>query len=174
MEEFLKIGVITTTHGIRGEVKVFPTTDDPARFGKLKCLYLQSGRERMELEVQGVKFFKNLVILKFRGLDSINEVERYRGCGLYVSRDQAVPLEENEYYIADLLDMEVYTEDGSLLGRLTDVIETGANDVYCVDTPQYGEILIPAIRQCILRVDVEAGRMTVNLLPGLLPDLQKK
>ena len=115
-----------------------------------------------------------MVILKFREFDSINEVEKYRGCELYVSREQAVPLEENEYYIADLLGMSVYTEAGELLGNLRDVIETGANDVYCVNTEKYGEVLIPAIRQCILQVDVEAGRMTVHLLPGLLPDFQKK
>lgn len=174
MEQFLKIGVITSTHGIRGEVKVFPTTDDPERFGRLKEVYLRGGKEQLELKVQGVKYFKQMVILKFLEFDSINEVEKYRGCELYVSREQAVPLEENEYYIADLLGMSVYTEAGELLGNLRDVIETGANDVYCVNTEKYGEVLIPAIRQCILQVDVEAGRMTVHLLPGLLPDFQKK
>ena len=174
MEQFLKIGVITSTHGIRGEVKVFPTTDSPERFGSLKSLFLVSGKERTELEVQGVKYFKNMVILKFRGIDSINNVEKYRGCELYVSREQAVPLEENEYYIADLIGMKVRTDGGELLGELKDVIETGANDVYCVVGETYGEVLIPAIRQCILRVDVEAGEMTVHLLPGLLPDSQKK
>ena len=174
MEQYLKIGVITSTHGIRGEVKVFPTTDNPERFSCLKNLYLQAGKEKLQMEVQSVKYFKQMVILKFRGIDSINDVEKYRGCELFVSRDQAVPLEENEYYIADLLGMEVRTEEGEVLGRLKDVIETGANDVYCVETEKYGEVLIPAIRQCIIRVEVEAGRMTVHLLPGLLPDFQKK
>ena len=101
MEQYLKVGVITSTHGIRGEVKVFPTTDEAERFRDIKRLFLQTKNERMELEVAGVKFFKQMVILKFKEFDSINDVEKYKGCELYVSRDQAVPLEENEYYIAD-------------------------------------------------------------------------
>ena len=168
MEQYLKVGVITSTHGIRGEVKVFPTTDEPERFRDIKCLFLQTKNERMELEVAGVKFFKQMVILKFKEFDSINDVEKYKGCELYVSRDQAVPLEENEYYIADLIGMEVRLEDGNLLGTLKDVLETGANDVYCVETKNYGEVLIPAIKQCIIKVEVEEGRMTVRLLPGLI------
>lgn len=168
MEQYLKVGVITTTHGIRGEVKVFPTTDEPERFRDIKRLFLQTKNERMELEVAGVKFFKQMVILKFKEFDSINDVEKYKGCELYVSRDQAVPLEENEYYIADLIGMEVRLEDGNLLGTLKDVLETGANDVYCVETKNYGEVLIPAIKQCIIKVEVEEGRMTVRLLPGLI------
>ncbi len=170
MEQFLKVGVITSTHGIRGEVKVFPTTDNPERFRSLKSLHLQTGRGRQELEIEGVKFFKQMVILKFRGIESINEVEQYKGCELYVPREEAVPLEENEYYIADLIGMEVYTEEDQLLGILGDVMETGANDVYCVETRNYGEVLIPAIRQCIMKVDVEAGKMMVHLLPGLIQD----
>ena len=168
MEQYLKVGVITSTHGIRGEVKVFPTTDEPERFRDIKRLFLQTKNERMELEVAGVKFFKQMVILKFKEFDSINDVEKYKGCELYVSRDQAVPLEENEYYIADLIGMEVRLEDGNLLGTLKDVLETGANDVYCVETKNYGEVLIPAIKQCIIKVEVEEGRMTVRLLPGLI------
>ena len=168
MEQFLKVGIITSTHGIRGEVKVFPTTDDPRRFKKMKTVYLQQREERLELEVEQVKFFKQQVILKFKGIDNINDVEQYRQCELFVSRDQAVPLGENEYYIADLLGMEVFTEEGERLGILSDVMETGANDVYCVETEKYGEVLIPAIRQCIIKVEVRAGRMTVHLLPGLI------
>ncbi len=170
MEQFLKVGVITSTHGIRGEVKVFPTTDDPERFRSLKSLYLQTRTGRQELKIGGVKFFKQMVILRFQGIDSINEVEQYKGCELFVPREEAVPLEENEYYIADLIGMEVYTEEDQLLGTLRDVMETGANDVYCVETRNYGEVLIPAIRQCIMKVDVEAGKMIVHLLPGLIED----
>ncbi len=170
MEQFLKVGVITSTHGIRGEVKVFPTTDDPERFRSLKSLYLQTRTGRQELKIGGVKFFKQMVILRFLGIDSINEVEQYKGFELFVPREEAVPLGENEYYIADLIGMEVYTEEDQLLGTLRDVMETGANDVYCVETKNYGEVLIPAIRQCIMKVDVEAGKMIVHLLPGLIED----
>ena len=102
------------------------------------------------------------------GFDNINDIEKYRGRGLYVPRDQAVPLREDEYYIGDLIGMEVFTEDGKAFGRLKDVMETGANDVYVIDTQEHGEVLLPAIRDCILEVDVEAGKMKVHLLPGLL------
>lgn len=168
MEELLQIGVISSTHGIRGEVKVFPTTDDPARFKKLKKVFLDTGKEKLLLEVQGVKFFKQLVIVKFKGIDDINEIEKYRGRSLLVDREHAVRLEKNEYFIADMIGMDVYTEDGKRLGTLSDVMQTGANDVYVVDSEEHGEVLIPAIRQCILDVETKKRRMTVHLLEGLV------
>lgn len=168
MENFLKAGVISSTHGVRGEVKVFPTTGEPERFRTLKKVYLDTGRERIRLEIAGVKFFKQFAILKFRGIDNINEIERYRGCSLWVEREDAVPLEEDEYYIGDLIGMEVFTEDGDKFGVLKDVMETGANDVYIVDTPEHGEILVPAIHDCILDVDIEEKKMKIHLLPGLI------
>lgn len=168
MEDFLKAGVISSTHGVRGEVKVFPTTGEPERFRTLKKVYLDTGRERIRLEIAGVKFFKQFAILKFRGIDNINEIERYRGCSLWVKREDAVPLEEDEYYIGDLIGMEVFTEDGNKFGVLKDVMETGANDVYIVDTPEHGEILVPAIHDCILDVDIEEKKMKIHLLPGLI------
>ena len=111
MEDFFKVGVITTTHGVRGEVKVFPTTDDPARFKKLKKVILDNGKERRELEIAQVKFFKNLVILKFKGIDNINDVEKYRKAELFVSREHAVKLQKNEYFIADLIGIKVTSEE---------------------------------------------------------------
>lgn len=164
----MRVGVISSTHGVRGEVKVYPTTDDPARFQQLKKVLLDTGKERMSLEIDGVKFFKNLVILKFRGLDSIEAVEGYKGKDLYISREDAVPLSENENFIADLIGMEVRTDKGVSLGVLSDVMETGANDVYVVKTPEGREILLPAIRDCILEVNVEEKRMLVHVLEGLL------
>lgn len=168
MEEFLKVGVITSTHGVRGEVKVFPTTDDVTRFKKLKKVYLRQGGGETELEIGGVKFFKQFAILKFKGIDTLDDVEKYRGGELYIEREDGVPLAENEYYIADLIGMEVFLEDGSPFGRLKDVMETGANDVYIVESPVHGEVLIPAIRDCILDVNVEERNMKVHLLEGLL------
>lgn len=173
MEDLLQVGIITTTHGVRGEVKVFPTTDDPARFKKLKNVLLDTGKEKLSLEIAGVKFFKNMVILKFKGIDNINDVEKYRKCALYVTRENAVALEENEYFIADLIDMEVVTDEEERLGTLVDVMQTGANDVYVVKTENGEEILIPAIRDCIRSVDVEKGQMCIHLLPGLR-DMNKK
>ena len=167
MEQFLQVGVISSTHGIRGEVKVFTTTDNPARFKKLKIVILDTGKELTELEVQSVKFFKQFVILKFRGIDNINDIEIYKGKSLLVPREDAVELEENEYYIADLIGMEVVTDEGEF-GILRDVMETGANEVYIIDSKEHGEVLIPAIRDCILDVDVENRRMKIRLMDGLI------
>ena len=168
MEQFLRVGVISSTHGIRGEVKVYPTTDDPERFLELDEVILDTGREHKILEIEGVKFFKNQVILKFKGYDNINDIEKYLKKDLLVDREHAVELGENENFIADLIDMEVVTDEGKVLGTLTDVIETGANDVYAVKTPEGKEILLPAIRDCILDVNVDEKRMTVHVMEGLL------
>lgn len=168
MEEFFQVGVITATHGIHGEVKVFPTTDDPNRFKKLKKVLLDTGIQKLELEVAGVKFFKKFVILKFKEFDDINQVEKYRKCPLLVTRENAVRLKKNEYFIADLIGLKVYTEDGTFLGNLEDVMQTGANDVYQIVTEEGKEILLPAIRQCILDVDIESGNMKVHLMEGLV------
>lgn len=167
MEEFLQVGVISSTHGIRGEVKVYPTTDDAARFKKLKKVLLDTGKERMELEVQSVKFFKQFVILKFKDIDNINDIEKYKGRSLLVPREDAVELGENEYYIADLIGMEVFAGE-ERFGVLRDVMETGANEVYVIDSEKHGEVLVPAIRDCILDVDVENRTMVIRLLDGLL------
>lgn len=168
MENLLRVGVITSPHGVKGEVKVFPTTDDPNRFKKLKTVLLDTGKELKEMEISQVKFFKNMVILKFKGFDNMNDVEIYRQKDLLITRDQAVPLEKDENFVADLIGLTAITEDGQVLGQLKDVLFTGANDVYVVEMESGKEVLIPAIKQCILQVDLEAGQMHVHLLEGLL------
>ena len=168
MENLLRVGVISSTHGVRGEVKVYPTTDDVNRFKDLKNVLLDVGRERMELEIQGVKFFKNMVILKFKGYDSIDDIEKYKGKDLLITRDQAVELGPDENFIVDLIGLRVVTEDGKDFGILTDVIKTGANDVYEVKTTEGKEVLLPAIRECVLNVDLTEGLVTVHIMDGLL------
>ena len=168
MEDRFQVGVITTTHGVRGDVKVFPPTDDSKRFRKLKEVILDTGKEEKVLEVEGVKFFKNLVILKFRDYDNINDIEKYKGCSLYVTRANAVRLKRDEYFVADLIGMDVFLEDGQPFGTLKDVMETGANDVYVIEMSDGREVLVPAIKDCIRKVEPEAGRMEIHLLPGLL------
>lgn len=170
MEQRLRVGVIASTHGIRGEVKVFPTTDSASRFKKIKEVILISEEGEQDLQIESVKFFKKFVILKFTGIDNINDIEKYKGCELYVDRAKAQRLRRNEYYIADLLGMEVVQDTGRKLGTIRDVIETGANDVYVVAMEQGRELLIPAIKQCILNVEIESGRMEVHLLEGLLEE----
>lgn len=168
MEDMLRVGVISSTHGVRGEVKVFPTTDDPSRFRDLESVLLDTGKELQKLEITGVKFFKNMVILKFKGYDNINEIEKYRGKDLWITRDQAVPLGEDENFVADLIGLRVLTDEGESLGVMKDVMFTGANDVYVVERENGKELLLPAIRDCILDVDLEAGIMKVHVLDGLL------
>lgn len=168
MENLLQVGVISSTHGVRGEVKVFPTTDDVNRFKKLKEVQLDTGREKLTLQIESVKFFKQFAILKFKGYDSMNDIEKYKGKSLFVTRENAVKLKKDEYFIADLIGLQVENEDGSFKGVLKDVIETGANDVYTVSCEDGREVLIPAIKDCILSVDLENGSMKVHLLDGLL------
>lgn len=168
MEQRFRIGEIANTHGIRGEVKVYPTTDDVARFKKLKKCILETKQGEMLLHVESCKFFKQFAILKFKEFNNINEVEQYKHCGLYVEREDAVKCEEDEYYIADLVGCTVYNEDDSELGDLIDVIQTGANDVYVVRMESGKELMIPAIKECILSVAITERRVKVHLLKGLL------
>ena len=167
MEDLLQVGVITGTHGLKGEVKVYPTTDDKDRFMDLTDVILISGKEEIPLKVEYCKFFKQFVFVKFEGLDDINQVEKYKRCPIMVTRENAVPLEEDEYFIADLIGMTIVDDSGITLGTLENVIETGANDVYVVKSESGHEILIPAIRDCIVDVDIDAGVMKVRLLPGM-------
>lgn len=169
MEDLFRVGVIANTHGIRGEVKVFPTTEDPSRFKKLKEVLLDTGKEKMPLEISSVRFFKNLVIVKFKGIDNINDIEKYKGKDLYVTRENAIPLEEDEYYLADILGADVYTEDGKEFGRLKDILETGANLVYVV-MHEGKEVLLPVIPDCVKEISVEEKKVVIHLMKGLLEE----
>lgn len=164
----LRVGVYANTHGIAGEIKVYPTTDDVERFKKLKKVYLDTGKDMLEWEISGVKFFKNMVILKFKGINNINDIEKYKGKDLYITREQAVPLEENEYFICDVIDALVVTEDGTELGRIKEVLQTGANDVYVIENQKKKEILLPVIKDCILDIDFEHKIVKAHLMPGLI------
>lgn len=168
MDDRLRVGVITSTHGVRGEVKVFPTTDDAQRFKKLKTVILDTGHEAMTLHVESVKFFKNMVILKFREFNNINEIEKYKGRDLLIERKQAVSLGPDENFITDLIGLRVVTDQGEEFGVMKDVIQTGANDVYVIESREGKEYLFPAIKQCILKVDLEEQTMTVHIMDGLL------
>lgn len=168
MEDMLRVGVITSPHGVKGEVKVFPTTDDAKRFKDLKEVLLDTGKEQIPLEIEHVKFFKNMVILKFKGYDNINDMEKYRSKDLLITREQAVPLEPDEYFISDLEGLTVITDQGEELGVLKEVLETGANDVYVVSMKNGKELMLPAIGDCILNVDLDQKRMEVHVLEGLM------
>lgn len=168
MEDLLRIGVITTTHGIRGEVKVFPTTDDVKRFKKCDEVILITRKGELTLHVECVKFFKNIVILKFKEFDDINEVEGFRKCDIMVTRENALPLKEGEYYLCDVIGARVEEEDGSVIGEVKDVIETGANNVFAVQTREGKEVLFPVIPDCIKKVDTKEGLVVAHVMKGLM------
>lgn len=168
MTPYIRIGVISSSHGVRGEAKIYPTTDDIRRFDDLSYCYMEHKGEMIRLDVSHVKYVKGMPVVQFSQFSSIDDVMKYKNHDLFIPREEAVDLEEDEYYIADLIDLHVITDTGITLGILTDVMETGSNDVYIVTGEDGKEILLPAIRDCIRSVDFEAGTMTVHLMPGLL------
>ena len=168
MEKLLKVGVISSTHGLKGEVKVFPTTDDVKRFRQLKEVLLDAGDEKPVLQIEQVKFFKQFVILKFKGIDDIEDVQKYKGKDLLVTRENAAELKKDEYFIADLIGVSVISDDNSLRGILKDVIQTGANDVYVIVLEDGRQLLLPAIKECVHMVDLDENIMKIHVLDGLL------
>ena len=170
MTDRFQVGVIASTHGLQGEVNVFPTTEDPSRFKKLKQVVLHTQRgEELLLDVVSARFFKKFVIVKFKQFNNINEVEKFRGCELTIDRKDAIKLQPGEYYCADLIGLSIVDEDGSELGTLTEILQTGANDVYEMTRKDSGEkVYIPAIRDCIKEINPESGRIVIHVMDGLL------
>ncbi len=170
MTDRFQVGVIASTHGLQGEVNVFPTTEDPSRFKKLKQVVLHTQRgEELLLDVVSARFFNKFVIVKFKQFNNINEVEKFRGCELTIDRKDAIKLQPGEYYCADLIGLSIVDEDGSELGTLTEILQTGANDVYEMTRKDSGEkVYIPAIRDCIKEIDPEGGRIVIHVMDGLL------
>ena len=168
MEQYFEIGKITGTHGIRGTMRVFPTTQEPSRFERLKEIIVEIRGKRETFHIQKVAYHKQFVLLTVKEITDINVAELYKEGTILIPDSLAIPLEENEYYTRDLYGLKVVTEDGEALGELTKIYVTGANDVYGVQKDGEGkELLIPAIKDCIKKVDLETGTMTVFLLEGL-------
>ncbi|MCR4743707.1 MAG: ribosome maturation factor RimM [Lachnospiraceae bacterium] len=166
-DERVTAGKITSTHGLRGEVKVYPYLDDPDRFLDFTKVIIRTNRAEFEEEIEKIRFFKNMAIVKFKGIDDINDVMKYRNAEIRVLREEAADLQEGQYFEIDLIGLDVINDDGRNLGELKEIMHTGANDVYIVRSEEGKEILIPAIKQCILEVNIEDGNMKVHLLEGL-------
>ncbi len=167
--DLFRIGVFSNTHGVRGEIKVYPTTDDINRFDYVKDVVMDCGREGMkELEVSGCRYFKNMVIMKFKGIDNINDIEKYKGSDIFVTRENAIPLEEDEYYISDILGADVFDDEDNILGTLKDVMQTGANDVFVVSMKSGREALFPVIDECVKLIDTDNKKVIVHIMSGLL------
>lgn len=163
-----RIGKIMNTHGVRGEMKVAPLTDDPSRYDVLEHVFIEDRKKRYtEYEVEGVRYHKEHVLIKLKGIDDMDAAKLHKNHYLAINNSDRMPLEEGAYYISDLIGLEVY-EDDTKLGTLKEVLQPGANDVYVLDSTLYPELCIPALKTVILSVDLEAGRMNVKLPKGLV------
>lgn len=169
MKDFFEVGIVTSTHGLKGEVKVFTTSEDPDRFDHLKEVFLLERDDQVQkLVIERVGFFKNQAIVKFKDKDHIEDAQRLCGRHLFIPRSEALPLHKNELYIPDLMGCRVYLEDDTFLGTLKDVLVTGAHDIYVVSRENAKDVLIPAIDVFIRQIDADADRMVVRLPDGLL------
>ncbi len=170
MQNLLEIGQIVNSYGIKGFLKVVPYTDDVTRYGNLKTIYIEKNKKLEEKEIEEVKYHKNLVLLKLKGIDDIDETLQYKNCLIKIDRKDAVELPEDSYFIVDLIDMEVYTDEEKFLGKIVDVFPTGSNDVYVVKDELGKQTLLPAIGDVIKNVDVANKKMIVHLIEGLGED----
>lgn len=168
MTKYLEIGQIVNTFGIKGMVKVKPFTDNIKKFSKFKTIYVKNKNEKKEYKIQEVKYHKNMVLIKFENIDTIEQAEPLRNSYLLIDRNQEEPLEQGTYYITDLIGIQVYTENDVLLGIIDDIYNTGSSDIYVVKDEQGKQILLPAISDVILKIDLENKKIIVHLIPGLI------
>lgn len=166
--QYLEIGQIVNTFGIKGQVKVVPFTNDANRFEEVKKIYIVSKSTKKEVEIEEVKYHKNMVLLKFKGFNKIEEVEDFKNCYIEIDRKDGKKLEEGEYYIVDLLGLDVLTDEGQNLGKLEDIYNTGSNDIYVVKNSLGKQVLLPCIKEVIKNIDLEKKQITVHLLDGLM------
>ena len=167
MKEYLELGQIVNVRGLKGEVKLNSFAEDDAVFETLKTVFLKRKNEMIEKQIEKVGYTKNQVVLKFKDCNSIDEAEALRNTYLLVKREDLGELPEGVYYLADLIGLDVYTEEGELLGKVDDIYSTGANDIYVVKNEEGKEKLLPGIDEVIKNIDIDSGKITVNLLEGL-------
>jgi len=168
MQKRLEVGQIVNTFGIKGFVKVKPWVNDIERFDDLEKVYVKIKKETQKLEIEEVKYHKDMVLIKFKGIETVEQAETFRNCYLEIDREDAVPLEEGTYYIVDLLESDVYTDEGEYLGKLEDIYNTGGKDIYVVKNELGKTVLLPGIPEVIKEVNLEEKKITVHLLKGLV------
>ena len=168
MTKYLEIGQIVNTFGIKGMVKIVPFTDDIKRFDKLKSIYISNKNEKKEYEIEEIKYHKNMVLMKLKGIETPEQANALRQSYLLVDREKEEPLEEGVYYIVDLIGLEVYTDENQLLGNVEDIFNTGSNDVYVIKNKEGKQILLPGIPDVIKNVDLQNKKIIVHLIPGLI------
>lgn len=172
MIQYIEVGKIVNTHGIVGELKIIPLTDDPKRYNKLKSVYISPkiGEEMKKYDVMGVKYHKSFVIMKVKDIDDLNAAEKLKEHFVIIDREDAVKLPKDTFFICDLIGMKVFDEEGNSLGVIKEVLQTGSNDVYVVKSDNSGDILIPALKTVVKKVCFEENKMVVNLPQGLIDD----
>lgn len=168
MQEYFEIGQIVNTSGLKGIVKVNPFTDDVSRFEEIKKVFIEKNKELTEYEIEEVRFHKNQVLIKFKNIDSIEEAEKFRNCYIKISRKDARKLPEDTYFIVDLIDTNVYLENNEYVGKIIDVFSTGSNDVYVIKREENTDLLIPAIKDVVKKVDIKNKKIYVEIMKGLI------
>ncbi|HJJ13197.1 MAG: ribosome maturation factor RimM [Clostridia bacterium] len=166
--EYIEIGQIVNTNGLKGVVKVNPFTDDISKFEELKYIYIQLKSELKKVKIEQVRYNKNQVLLKLEGIDSIEEAEKYRNFYLKIEKKSQEELGEDTYYIVDLIGINVYSENDEYLGTIEDVFPTGSNDVYVVKDNLGKQILVPAIAEVVKEVELKNKKMVIKIIPGLI------
>lgn len=166
--QYFEIGQIVNHFGIKGMVKVNPFTDDISQFEEMETILVDKKGSLLEIQIEEVKYSKNQVLLKLKGIDTVEDAEKYRNCYLKLPREKARKLPKNTYFIADLIGLEVYTEEGNLLGKVEDIYNTGASDIYVIKDTLGKQILLPAIKEVIKQIDLEQEKIVVHLLDGLV------
>ena len=168
MQKRLEVGQIVNTFGIKGEVKVVPFTNDINRFDDLKKVYVTSRKEAKLYKVENVRYHKNMVLLKLENINNPEDAEMLKNAYLEIDREDAIPLEEGTYFIADLIGLEVYSDEGNLLGKVEDIYNTGSNDIYVIKDELWKQILLPGIKEVIKDVQIQNAKIIVHLIPGLI------
>lgn len=168
MKEKLEVGQIVNTFGIKGFVKIYPYVDDIQRFDNLKKIYIKSKKLNQKLEIEEVKYQKNMVLIKFKGIDTVEQAEKLKNAYVEIDRCDAIALEEGQYFIADLLGLEVFLDTGEKLGILEDIFNTGSKDIYVVKNEQGKQYLLPYMDEVIKEIDLEKGKITAHLIDGLI------
>jgi 16S rRNA processing protein RimM len=168
MKERLEVGQIVNTFGINGFVKVYPYVDDVSRFDNLKKVHIKSKKEEKELQIEDVKYQKNMVLVKFKGIDKIEDAEKLRNSYIEIDRADAIPLEEGQYFIADLLGLDVYLDTGEKLGILDDIYNSGSSDIYVVKNELGKQFLLPYIDDVVKQINLEEGKIIVHIIEGLI------
>ena len=168
MQKYFEVGQIVNTFGVKGFVKVNPFTDDAERFEELKTVYICKKDGMQKVEIQEVKYHKNMVLLKIKGIDDMNEAEKVKGLYLKIDRKDAKKLPKDTYFIADLIGLDVYSDENKYLGKVEDIFSTGANDVYVVKNDEGKQILLPSIPEVLKTIDLENEKIVVHILEGLI------